>query len=193
MVNPYSGGEARDYFDYLQERSTLAWIYRKYWLYPKLCKYVQGKTLDVGCGIGDLLAFRKGTIGTDINPRAVDWCRERGHNVVQMEPDQLPFEASEFESAVLDNVLEHIADPERLLSEVNRVLEPGGRVIIGVPGRKGYASDDDHKVFYDADRLRIVMAKAGFSALRILYMPIKSSWLDTRMRQYCLYGVFQRD
>lgn len=188
-----SAAEAGDYFDYLCRRSTLARLYRRYWLYPRLCRHLSGTVLDVGCGIGDLLAFRQGTVGTDINPRTVDWCRANGHNVELMVPDVLPFESAVFDGVVIDNVLEHIADPAPLLAETHRVLRPGGHVLIGVPGKRGYASDSDHKVFYDEGVLVSTVTAAGFSLQRLLPMPFKSSWLDAQMRQYCLYGVFQRD
>jgi SAM-dependent methyltransferase len=182
-----------DYFDYLRQRSILAWLYRKHWLYPRLCRHLSGCVLDIGCGIGDLLAFRPDTIGTDINPSAVYWCRGNGHLAKLMLPDMLPFGSAAFDGVVIDNVLEHIFDPVPLLSEARRVLRPGGTAVIGVPGKKGYASDPDHKVFYDEHLLVSTMIATGFSLKRLLPMPFKSSWLDVRMRQYCLYGVFQRD
>ena len=182
-----------DYFDYLSQRSALAWLYRKYWLYPRLCRHLSGCVLDIGCGIGDLLAFRPDTVGTDINPSAVKWCRGNGHLAELMLPDMLPFGPADFDGVVIDNVLEHIIDPVPLLSEARRVLRPGGTAVIGVPGKRGYACDPDHKVFYDESGLITVMAAAGFSARKLLSMPVRSSWLDAHMRQYCLYGVFQRD
>ncbi len=185
--------ESVEYFNYLRKRSTLARLYRKYWLYPRLCRHLSGHVLDVGCGIGDLLAFRKGTVGTDINPRAITWCRANGHNAEAMMPDILPFENGTFDGLVLDNVLEHITDPAPLLLEAYRVLRPRGHVLIGVPGRRGYASDTDHKVFYDENLLISTMTKAGFTLQRLFPMPFKSSWLNADMRQYCLYGMFLRD
>ena len=189
---PPSGGEP-DYFDYLTQRSRLAWLYRKHWLYPRLCRHLSGDVLDVGCGIGDLLAFRPGTTGTDINPRAVEWCRRAGHRAEPMSPDVLPFADASFDGVVIDNVLEHIVDPRPLLAEARRVLKPQGRALIGVPGRRGYASDPDHKVFYDEPALVATLAASGFTVRKVLPMPVRSSWLDGHMRQYCLYGVFQRD
>jgi SAM-dependent methyltransferase len=171
----------------------MAWLYRKYWLYPRICHHLFGTVLDVGCGIGDFLAFRQDTVGTDINPRSINWCRGNGHHVEPMLPDALPFQNEAFDGVVIDNVLEHIADPFPLLAEVYRVLRSGGKAVIGVPGRRGYASDTDHKVFYDEELLVFTMIRSGFRLRRLLPMPFKSSWLDARLRQYCLYGVFQRD
>jgi SAM-dependent methyltransferase len=180
------------YFSYLKTRSSFGLIYRKFWLYPVLCSFLQGRVLDIGCGIGDFVAFRPNTIGVDINPRTVAYCLDRGLDVRVMEQDKLPFKASEFDSVILDNVLEHITQPYPLLNEVARVMSDTGILIVGVPGRKGYASDPDHKLFYDDSVLVNTLNKASFHCERLFYMPFSCSWFDRGLRQYCLYGIFRR-
>jgi SAM-dependent methyltransferase len=181
------------YFEYLKGRSRLGWLYRRYWLYPKLCRYLDGKTLDVGCGIGDFVNYRNGTVGVDINPATVEWCRQSELDVHLMSPNMLPFQDVSFDSAILDNVLEHLTEPAELLKEIRRVLRPHSSLVVGVPGQRGYATDSDHKVFYDEVKLVSTLASAGFGLKRLFHMPLRSAWLDVRMRQYCLYGVFERD
>jgi len=185
--------ENDEYFNYLKQRSRLGLLYRKFLLYPKLIKYLRGEVLDVGCGIGDMLRFRPGTIGADINPLTIDWLKSQGLNAYLMESDKLPFRDAGFDSVVLDNVLEHIADPTVLLSEIKRVLRPSGWLLLGVPGERGYASDDDHKVFYGQDLLTSVISAAGFRPITFFYTPFRSRWLDVNVRQYCLYGVFEAE
>jgi len=182
-----------NYFDYLKGRSRLGLLYRQYWLYPRLCRYIDGKTLDIGCGIGDFLNHRTGTVGVDINPATVDWCRRRGLDAHLMSPNVLPFQDVSFDSAILDNVLEHLVEPDKLLGGIRRVLRPNGTLVVGVPGQRGYATDPDHKVFYDEATLVSALATARFGLRRVFQMPLRSAWLDVRMRQYCLYGVFERD
>lgn len=180
------------YFDYLRQRGRLGWLYRRYWLYPALCRRLRGRVLDVGCGIGDLLRYRHDTVGVDINPLTVAWCARQGLDARLMTEDELPFGEAEFEGVVLDNVLEHLRHPAPLLREVHRVLRGEGVFLVGVPGRRGYAMDSDHKVFYDEADLRRAVADAGFLPVEVMHMPLKSAWLDMRMPQYCLYGVFRR-
>ncbi len=187
--NEREGGE---YFDYLRRRSITGLIYRKYWLYPRLARHLSGRVLDVGCGIGDFLAYRAGTVGVDVNPRTVDWCRQQGLNASVMDPDVLPFADSDFDGVVLDNVLEHLADPVPLLSEIRRVLVQEGCLLIGVPGKKGFASDSDHKVYYDESGLHDIAVKAGFVQQQLFHMPFRNHWLAERLSQYCLYGLFVR-
>lgn len=179
------------YFVYLRKRSLKSYIYRKFWLYPFLRWQLSGRVLDVGCGTGDFLASCPGSTGADINPLAVEWCRKRGLEALVMKEGHLPFPDSSFTSVILDNVLEHLHNPMPLLEEICRVLEPGGTLVVGVPGIRGYARDSDHKVFYDEAALVEVMAKAGLERTRLFHMPIRFPWLNVHMRQYCIYGVFR--
>jgi SAM-dependent methyltransferase len=180
------------YFEYLRSRSVTGQWYRQAWLYPRLCRELNGKVLDVGCGIGDMLRARPGTVGVDINPQTVAWCRSQGLDVHVMEPDRLPFADAQFDAVVLDNVLEHIEVPQPLLGDIHRVLRPKGRFIVGVPGVRGYASDPDHKVYYDEDSLRHTVEATGFRMQRLIRMPLPIAALSRWMPQYTVYGVFDR-
>ena len=180
-----------EYFEYLRRRSRLGLLYRRAWLYPRLSRHLRGVVLDIGCGIGDMLRYRPRTVGVDVNRRTVEFCRQNGLDAHVMEPDHLPFEPNSFDGAVLDNVLEHLSNPDPLLGEAHRVLKPGGTLIAGVPGSRGFASDADHKVFYDAESLSMLMQRSGFTRKRIVRMPLPLPMLDRVMRQYCIYGVFR--
>lgn len=180
------------YSAYLKGRTLKGLAYRRWFLYPRLARELEGRVLDIGCGIGDFLAFRKNTVGTDINPALVSQCRNRGLVADLMPYDKLPYPERAFDGAVLDNVLEHIAEPDPLLSEVRRVMVPNGTLIVGVPGEKGFASDLDHKVFYDEINLRSTLELHHFKLRRLLHMPMRSKFLARRMKQYCLYAIFER-
>lgn len=184
--------DAQTYFDYLRGRSFKGGLYRRFFLYPRLCRHLKGRALDIGCGLGDMLAFRPNTVGVDINDKTVAWCCQRGLEAYVMAPDVLPFEDSSFDSVSLDNVLEHLTAPAALLAEIRRVLKPNGRFLVGVPGRKGFASDPDHKIFYDEAGLLAAVFPAGFEKKKIFRTPLPFPWLDKRMRQFCLYGVFEK-
>lgn len=181
-----------DYFDSLIRRKRVGLWYRNIWLYPRICRHLRGRVLDVGCGIGDMVRYRAQTVGVDVNPRAVEYCRGRGLTVQQMEPDRLPFPNAEFDGAVLDNVLEHLETPEPLLAEVRRVLSPGGSFVVGVPGEGGFASDPDHKRHYPETALVHRVQSAGFETLGVFHQPFRSRLLDRHFRYYAIYGVFRR-
>ena len=181
-----------EYFRYLKNRSLLGFVYRNLLLYPCLSKSLKGSTLDIGCGIGDMLGFRPNTVGVDINPLNVAFCNELGHDAQIMTPDVLPFGDTSFDSVLLDNVLEHIAEPTPLLAEIRRVLRPQGVVVIGVPGIRGQASDSDHKVFYDESALSLTAEKNNFRVVKVFHMPFGCSvYLSRHLRQYCIYSVWQ--
>jgi SAM-dependent methyltransferase len=180
-----------DYFSYMVQRSLAGDLYRRFFLYPRLARRLPGFTLDLGCGLGDFLRFRPRTIGVDINPRAVAFCRDRGLDARPMQPDRLPLEDASFDSILLDNVLEHIAEPMPILAEIRRTLKPGGRLLVGVPGLRGWDSDADHKVFYDETLLVETLSAFGFTAIETFYSPLwRSPWLSRMLRQYCLFMLF---
>lgn len=184
--------ENSDYFDSLIRRRRVGLWYRKAWLYPRICRHLRGRVLDVGCGIGDMLSYRAQTIGVDVNPKAVAYCRSRGLTAQQMEPDRLPFADAEFDGAVLDNVLEHLDQPEPLLAEIRRVLRAAGDLVVGVPGEAGFAGDPDHKCHYPEAALIRHIQSAGFQPSRVFHTPFRSQLLDRRFRYYAIYGVFRR-
>ena len=121
----------------------------------------------------------------------VAWGREQGLDVHLIEGGVLPFDSGRFDAALMDNVLEHIESPASVLAEIRRVLKPSGTLLVGVPGRKGFSADPDHKVYYDRESLCACLAGQGFSAQRTFHMPLALPWLDERLSQFCLYGVFR--
>jgi SAM-dependent methyltransferase len=183
-------GADKEYFEYLKGISRIGRLYRNYLLYPRINSYLRGNILDIGCGIGDFLQYRKDSTGVDVNPKTVKYCQQQGLDARVMEIDQLPFESSTFDGLLMDNVLEHIEEPEPILKEIRRVLVEGGRFVVGVPGSKGYANDPDHKVFYSKEKLTMIMSKAMFIEEKVFSMPLDFDWLDDKISQYCIYGVF---
>ena len=70
----------------------LGYLYRAFWLYPRISRVLQGRLIDVGCGIGDMLKFRPDTVGVDINPHVVNWGRRLGRNVHLVVNCKRPFD-----------------------------------------------------------------------------------------------------
>jgi SAM-dependent methyltransferase len=176
----------QQYTEYLQTRSRLGDIYRRYILFPRICKALQGAALDIGCGIGDLLAYRPNTTGIDVNPYNVEFCRKRGLIAEPIANGRYPFSENTFDSAVANHVIEHLIDPSPLLFEARRVLKPGGIFLIGVPGRRGFSSDPDHKTFYDLEKLNGVAGNHGFKVTGHFYLPLPLPWLSRAIKQFSL-------
>ena len=117
-----------------------------------------GRVLDLGCGVGHsfgLLAPRE-TVGLDIDPDALAG-QERETVVADMRA--LPFADGAFASVVCVQAIEHVPDPERVLAEAARVLEPGGVALFVTPNRLTLGRPDEiidpyHEVELDAAELR---------------------------------------
>ena len=115
--------------------------------------------LDVGCNVGDSLrwAHEQGIErlrGVDINPAAVATAATRlsGLGDVQVlhgSADELPFPDGSADLVLCLEVLEHIPAElrARSVSEMARVLAPGGRLILTVPHRGAFA-------FLDPENMR---------------------------------------
>ncbi|MDA9054617.1 class I SAM-dependent methyltransferase [Alphaproteobacteria bacterium] len=181
------------YFEYLTTRSKLALLYRRIYLYPRLYRKLKPPIVDIGCGIGDFLSYKPDAVGLDIDAGAVSYCQQNAQTAYKFDGSNLPFDGGSFSSVVLDNVLEHIQEPEALLSDISRVIKPGGRFIVGVPGVKGYKSDKDHKVFYDEQRLIDLIERYQFKTHKVIHAPVKSKFLNKKISQYCIYASFIRD
>src|SRR5947209_7764212 len=87
------------------------------------------RMLDVGCGTAWLAEHFPSYTGIDGSADAVEAARARGHQVLLADvTGGLPFADASFDGVVLKDVLEHVLDAPSLVSEVKRVLVPGGVV-----------------------------------------------------------------
>ena len=180
-----------NYFNWLMTRSLKGLLYRNFFLYPKIKKFIDLPAADIGCGIGDFVNFYKNkVIGYDINEDCINYCKSKKLNVILMKLNHIPAENLKFNSLILDNVLEHIHDPIPLLNECHRVLNNKAKLIVGLPGEKGYLGDTDHKVDYLDEDLINVIEKLGFKLEICFYTPFKSAFLNKNLSQYCRYFIF---
>jgi SAM-dependent methyltransferase len=93
----------------------------------QLLRDLHGVVVDVGSGWFHRRFRLPASVqyfGLDISPRATH---------VQGDAHYLPFADQTADWVLLVAVLEHVADPQRVLAETQRVLKPGGRVYVAVP------------------------------------------------------------
>src|SRR5262249_54822699 len=92
------------------------------------------RVLDACCGTGDLAvaAARAGATvtGLDFSPRMLERARRKLHSVTWIEGDvlALPFTDGSFDAATVGFGVRNVADLERGLVELRRVLVAGGRL-----------------------------------------------------------------
>ena len=96
------------------------------------------RTLDIGIGDGRVAQLIRTTYltGVDVSQVALDRARSRlpGADLELVRIDEeLPFADNVFDLVLCTETLEHVRDVQLLLSEIRRVLRPGGRLAVTTP------------------------------------------------------------
>ncbi len=174
MSNP-----KRDYVDVVYNEQD-----RPLTTYPgKLARYLFDRYgikagqifLDIGCGRGE---FLRGFIGCGVKGYGVDrsraaekYCPEAELFTADLENDGLPFEDNFFDVIYSKSVIEHFYYPEKLVSEIYRVLKPGGLVITMCPdwefNYRIYFEDYTHRTPFMQSSLRDIQLIHGFENVRV--------------------------
>lgn len=99
------------------------------------------RLLEVGCGWGEFAARVQEELGAavvaiDLSPRMVELARERGVDARVGDVQDLPFEDESFDCAIANWMLYHAPDIDGALTELARVLRPGGRLVAATNGKR---------------------------------------------------------
>lgn len=149
---------SEDYFEYLRNRSSFRKKIRTFYL-DDIKKYCVGKTIDFGCGVGELLKILpRGSVGFEVNKVVVQFCKKNGMNVNLYVPetDNYNFhmiEPGSYESFTMNHVLEHLENSYEVINKIFESCNRLGikRIVFTVPGHKGYQSDKTHQTFINLD------------------------------------------
>jgi SAM-dependent methyltransferase len=143
------------------------------------------RALDLGCGEGDFTALLAeagaAAVGVEIANAAIRRARTKHPGLdFRLAPidGPLPLEDNAFDLVWASEVIEHVADTARWLSEVRRVLRPGGRLLLTTPshGRLWLALGGierfseplgDHLHLYSRRSLVQVLREFGFAEVRV--------------------------
>ncbi len=142
------------------------------------------RLLDLGCGMGTFLHLAQSenwqTIGIDLSEDGCQYAREQYKlNVLCGDLFHANFPSNHFDAVTLFHVLEHIPDPNSLLTEINRILKPIiGRLVIEVPNggsihmriQKGnwpYVHPKDHLYYFTNHTLSLLLKKNGFNQIEV--------------------------
>ena len=92
------------------------------------------RILDAGCGTGEFAERAASVLGAEVvgldqSERMVELTRARGLEAHAGDVQRLPFRDGEFDAASANWMLYHLPDLDRGLSELARVLRPGGRLV----------------------------------------------------------------
>jgi len=178
----------RDYYEQLWERlpeqlGPPDWELRRSFLIENVRPGDQA--LDLGSGVGDFTAVLSDAgahpVGADVAQAALERARSRHPGLdFRLIPidGPMPFEDNEFDLVWASEVIEHIADTARWLSEVRRVLRPAGRLLLSTPshGRLRLALGGaerfseplgDHLHLYTRKSLRELLHDFGFGEVSV--------------------------
>lgn len=130
----------------------------------KLSPEIRGRVLDVGCGNKPYQGMFMYTeyIGLEIES---DENRKKKVADFFYDGKKFPFSDNEFDSLVVNQVLEHVFNPDEFLDEIRRVLKPNGKLLLTVP-----FVWDEHEQPYDYARyssfgLKFLLEKHNFKIL----------------------------
>lgn len=139
----------------------------------------EGPVLDVGCGSSRIIsALPPGSVGVDVLQRKLRYARRFGRSLARASGFSLPFADRSFPCVLCSQVIEHVPKDSPILAELDRVLAPGGRLVLGTPDydrwqwvwiEKAYAVAapggyaDEHIAHYTRDELVRRLAACGYA------------------------------
>jgi SAM-dependent methyltransferase len=155
--------------------SSTAWL--RYEVIRRLIPRGDHRLLEIGAGVGSLsalLAERFDYVGVEPDPVSFKVARDRigaqGHLILGTTDDLARSET--FDILCAFEILEHIEDDRRALSEWLGHLRPGGWVLVSVPqGRRRFGPQDEfvgHCRRYDRSDLAILLNDVGLRDLTIV-------------------------
>jgi SAM-dependent methyltransferase len=184
----------------LRPRGRLRQFVRNLYL-ARTLRVLKGRTIDFGCGAGELLQkMSPGSIGLEINPVLVEYCRDRGMDVRLYNPKNDGYKLVDFipgvyTSLVLSHVLEHLDYPAESLRSLLQAARRLGlrRVVVIVPGKMGFISDPTHKRHIDAVFLKTegLLSVFGYQAVSQDYFPGNMLFLGNILTHHELRVVYE--
>lgn len=139
-------GDPRAFLDYLAKVSAQDWAKRlKQQSFALMDIRPGARVLDVGCGRGDdvialldLVGPSGAAAGVDSSDAMLDVARQKAvalpnASFHRADAHTLPFDEGSFDACRIERTLEHVRDPQKVLSEMKRVSRPGARIVAGEP------------------------------------------------------------
>ena len=176
-----------------------------------LLEFGSGTTFPSSRLLAHLFAERYATDIEDVPPER--W--PDGVTFRQCSPTSMPMESSRFDVIVIRSVMEHVAEPHAVFTELARVLRPGGVVLMNLPNKWDYVSVlarlsgglkstalrhtldpqwEDFPVYYRANTKRALVGAlngTGLSLETFRPLPSEPSYLSFFVPFYLLGAFYQ--
>jgi SAM-dependent methyltransferase len=123
--------------------------------------------LDAGAGEGQYSSLfqRHRYVAVDLGIGDETWSYDSLDAVAELE--HLPFRDATFDAALNIVTLEHVREPKQVLSEIGRVLKPGGRLLLVTPMEWEEHQQPHDYYRYTSYGLRYLLDCAGFTVERL--------------------------
>ena len=147
-----------------------------------------GPSLEIGVGSGRFAAPLGVTFGVDPSSRMASLAHNRGIHVALGVAEHLPFVSNAFRWNLIVTTICFVDDARATLREAHRVLQPDGKLVIGLVDRESpigqeYLAHQRENVFYreatfySAEEIHTMLVESGFQhirALQTLFGPLDS-------------------
>ena len=161
--------DSREYKDYFKNFRTYARYIKKLG--------IKGRHLDIGCGSGHLMKISASLglspEGVELNAGILRAMREAGFIVHDREIGDPCYADGSYDLVTMSAVLEHIDELDGFMSNVVRIIKPGGYVLLAVPYIFGLMpkllrthwyghGSGQHLNFFSKESMAILLEKHGF-------------------------------
>jgi ubiquinone/menaquinone biosynthesis C-methylase UbiE len=177
--------------DFFQDKVYLAlkrdlfnYRFRKW----KIAKHVPpaGRILDIGSGTAPVSPDLDRTVVADVSAEAMRNVECASKAVTSI--TAMSFDSASFDCVLCSEVLEHIPDDAKAVSELRRVLKPGGVLVATVPFQKRFWAEDDeyvgHLRRYDPGELEQKLQSNGFHTIKTYKLSgMIERWLTRKSLQ----------
>lgn len=124
----------------------------------RYASYAMGRCMDFGCGISPykkLLAVDE-YIGVEIETE------DKKPGIIYYDGYKLPFADESFDSIISSEVFEHVFNIEDIVAELNRVLKPGGMMLLTIPfAYPRHCEPHDYRR-WTLEGVKVLLGNAGF-------------------------------
>ncbi|MGL6193488.1 MAG: class I SAM-dependent methyltransferase [Thermoguttaceae bacterium] len=136
------------------------------------------KVLDIGCGYCETLGFHKNrgceVYGVEADSHALAIAQRYGFNIDIGLFDYKKYEENFFDYVTMQQVFEHLVDPRKTLTEIHKILKPGGSLILSIPNLKAFGRYffgkywcawhiPFHRHFFNKKSMELIANETGFS------------------------------
>jgi SAM-dependent methyltransferase len=164
-------------------------------------KHATGYLLDCGCGDVPYYGIYKDLIKDSY---CIDWeysPQQQVHVDQFVNLNEKLNITQTFDTIILSDVLEHIAEPQQLLQELSKLLNKEGKIIIMVPFMYRLHEEPHDYYRYTEHALRHLLAKANFTVneiesyggiVDVIFDLLNKGFFNTRLRSKFLSGIYNQ-